>query len=101
MVYGGIPVSVPGGECVLNCPLDAQATEEICRGCCEQLKAQSSLKNCGCYRGLSVWNLAMEYPSEAPSQTSDGKCAASVMREKLMAVASVYDRIGIHGLPRC
>jgi len=30
---------VPGGQRVLNCPLDAQATEEIFRGCCRQLKA--------------------------------------------------------------
>ena len=42
----------------------------------------------------------MEYPSDVPKKTSDGKCAASVMREKLIAVASVYERIGIHGLPR-
>src|SRR6185437_12334638 len=43
----------------------------------------------------------MVYPSAEPSQTSDGKCACSVMREPLMATASVYESIGIQGLPRC
>ena len=51
-------------------------------------------------RGFNVWYFAIEKPSAAPSHTSDGKWASSVMREALMAVASVYDKIGIHGLPR-
>ena len=52
------------------------------------------------YRGRSVWYFAMVWPSEAPSQTSEAKCADSVILEKLIAEAKVYERIGIHGLPR-
>ena len=41
--------------------------------------------------GFRVWYFAIEYPSEAPSHTSDGKWADSVMREQLMAVVPLDD----------
>ena len=44
----------------------------------------------------STSNRATTNPKPAPRNTSDGKCDAVVIREKLMAEATVYARIGTH-----
>jgi len=41
-------------------------------------------------------NRAIEYPNAAPKNTSDGKCARVVTREKPIAVAAPYATHGTH-----
>ncbi len=53
---------------------------------------------CRSYRGLSTANSEIVNPSAAPRNTSDGKCACVVTREKLIAPAAPY---ATHGTHRC
>ena len=53
---------------------------------------------CRSYRGLSTANFVIVNPSAAPRNTSDGKCACVVTREKLIAPAAPY---ATHGTQRC
>src|SRR5229473_2036802 len=53
---------------------------------------------CRSYRGLSTANSEIVNPSAAPKNTSDGKCACVVTREKLIAPAAPY---ATHGTQRC
>ncbi len=50
------------------------------------------------YRGLNTANSEIVNPSAAPKNTSDGKCACVVTREKLIAPAAPY---ATHGTHRC
>src|SRR3989475_11046281 len=50
------------------------------------------------YRGLSTVNCVIVNPNAAPKNTSDGKCACVVTREKLIAPATPY---ATHGTHRC
>src|SRR2546425_366222 len=53
---------------------------------------------CRSYLGLSTTNFVIVNPSAAPRNTSDGKCACVVTREKLIAPATPY---ATHGAHRC
>src|SRR5216684_1080635 len=53
---------------------------------------------CRSYRGLSTANSEIVNPNAAPRNTSDGKCAWVVTREKLIAPATPY---ATHGTQRC
>jgi hypothetical protein len=53
---------------------------------------------CRNYRGLNTANFVIVNPSAAPRNTSDGKCACVVTREKLIAPAAPY---ATHGTQRC
>ncbi len=53
---------------------------------------------CRNYRGLNTVNFVIVNPKAAPRNTSDGKCACVVTREKLIAPAAPY---ATHGTQRC